>query len=128
MVLTIFLAHFLSFSGLFMNSKKYLSNGSFQKLFRFTKNSKADVTNYRQIANLCSTSKIFERLILNRILDIEIENNIDITGKQQHGFKKGWSTSTASLVLQSLISRALDDQLCIDGKFRFECCIRHCKC
>ena len=73
------------------------------------KQSKSDITNYRPIANLCSTSKIFERLILNRILDIETENKIDITGKQQHGFKKDRSTSTASLVLQSLISRAIDD-------------------
>ena len=47
-----------------------------------------DIKNYRPIANLCSTSKIFERLILKRIQTLEIENNIDITGKQQHGFKK----------------------------------------
>ena len=29
--------------------------------------------------------------------------------KQQHGFKKGKETATAGLILQSLITRALDD-------------------
>ena len=67
------------------------------------------VENYRPVANLCSTSKIFEKLILNRISQLEILNNCDITGKGQHGFKKNRGTVTAGLQLQSLISRALDD-------------------
>ena len=46
------------------------------------------IENYRPIANLCSTSKIVERLILKRIPMIELENFFDLTGKQQHG-KKG---------------------------------------
>ena len=53
--------------------------------------------------------KIFERLILNRIAQIEELNNVDITGNQQHCFKKGRGTATAGLLLQSLIARALDD-------------------
>jgi hypothetical protein len=68
-----------------------------------------DIENYRPIANLCSTSKIFEKLILRRILEIQEANNIDLTGINQHGFKKGKSTTTLSIDLQSLIARALDE-------------------
>ena len=41
----------------------------------------------------------------------QIENltGIDLTGKQQHGFKRNKSTTTLSLQLQSLIARALDE-------------------
>ena len=67
------------------------------------------IENYRPIANLCSTSKIFEKLLLKRILDIQAENNCDLTSLNQHGFKKGKSTATISLTIQSLIARALDE-------------------
>ena len=43
---------------------------------------------------------IKERLILNRIGTIEEEMKVDLTGESQHGFKKGKSTSTASLSVQ----------------------------
>ena len=36
-------------------------------------------------------------------------NNLDLTGKQQHGFKKTKSTATAGILLQSIISRAADN-------------------
>ena len=68
-----------------------------------------NVENYRPIANLCSTSKIFEKLILKRILEIQEQNNVDITRQGQHVFKKKRSTSTLSIELQSIISRALDN-------------------
>ena len=68
-----------------------------------------DIENYRPIANLCSTSKIFEKLILKRIQDIEEEKQVDLTGINQHGFKKNRSTSTLSANLQSIIARALDN-------------------
>jgi hypothetical protein len=47
-----------------------------------------DIEKYRPIANLCFISKIFENLILKRIMEIHDENGTDITGHQQHGFKK----------------------------------------
>ena len=50
------------------------------------KGDKKDIENYRPIANLCAASKIFEKLILKRILAIEKLNNADITGGNQHGF------------------------------------------
>ena len=73
------------------------------------KGSKNDIENYRPVASLCSTTKIFERLILNRINKLEAINKTNLAGKEQHGFTKGKSTATAGLVLQSLIARALDD-------------------
>ena len=69
---------------------------------------KNDVSNYRPVANLCSASKIFEKLILQRIQDIEDEKKIDFTSEDQHGFKRGKSTTTAGLAIQSALARALD--------------------
>jgi hypothetical protein len=66
------------------------------------------IENYRPIANLCSASKIFEKLILKRISEIKEQNNCDITGSNQHGFKRGMSTATILLTLQFQIARALD--------------------
>ena len=73
------------------------------------KGNKNDISNYRPISNLCSTSKVFEKLILKRIFEIEDLNMVDLTGREQHGFKKGKSTATAGLVIQSIIARALDE-------------------
>ena len=36
----------------------------------YKKGNKKDIENYRPIANLCSTSKIFEKLILKRNTDL----------------------------------------------------------
>jgi hypothetical protein len=73
------------------------------------KGSKNQIENYRPISNLCSFSKNFEKLILNEIGYLEKTNNIDLTGIQQHGFKKSKSTSTAAQLLQSIISRVTDE-------------------
>ena len=61
------------------------------------------------MVNLCSVSKIFEKIILKRINELEVINGIKVGGKQQHGFMWNKSTFTAGLLLQSLIMRALDD-------------------
>ena len=52
------------------------------------KGPKQNIENYRPIANLCSATKIFEKLILLRLQKLETLNNTDLTGKNQHGFKK----------------------------------------
>jgi hypothetical protein len=70
----------------------------------------SDISNYRPIVNLCSTSKIFEKLILKRILEIQDNAGVDFTNKNQHGFKRKNSTSTLMAVLQSQIARALEDE------------------
>ena len=73
------------------------------------KGNNKDINNYRPISNLCAISKVFEKLILKCLEKIEKENNIDLTGEQQHGFKKNRSTITAGLTLQSIISRKMDE-------------------
>ena len=75
----------------------------------FKKGPKNLIENYRPIANLCSTSKIFEKLILKQIKYLETINKLDFTGKQQHGFKINKSTATCGLLLQSIIARATDE-------------------
>ena len=72
------------------------------------KGNKTKIENYRPISNLCSTSKIFEKLILKRIQKIELLKGVDLTGKPQHGFKAKHSTGTACINIQSVIARALD--------------------
>ena len=52
------------------------------------KGDKNDIENYRPISNLCSSSKIFEKLILKRILEIQDLFDVDLTNSSQHGFKK----------------------------------------
>ena len=74
----------------------------------YKKGNNTNISNYRPIANLCSTTKVFEKLILMRIRQLEKECKCDITGSEQHGFKTGRSTTTAGLVLQSVLSHALD--------------------
>ena len=74
----------------------------------FKKGNPNMIENYRPISNLCSTSKIFEKLILHRLNELETINNISLTGKPQHGFKKGHSTATLGILIQSLLANALD--------------------
>jgi hypothetical protein len=52
------------------------------------------IESYRPISNLCSASKVFEKLILKRLLNINVENNRDLTGTNQHRCKRNGSTST----------------------------------
>jgi hypothetical protein len=72
------------------------------------KSKKHEIGNYRPISNLNSASKIFERLILNRIGTIETEMKIELTGESQHGNKKGKSTTNASLSMQTALAKALE--------------------
>ena len=62
------------------------------------------------IANLCSASKVFDKLILKQIQYLENKNKLDLIGKQQHSFKRKKSTATAGALLQSLIARAADEK------------------
>ena len=70
----------------------------------FKKGDNTKIENYRPIANLCSSSKIFEKLILKQINYLESTNKLDLTGKQQHGFKKNKSTATASTFISEIMS------------------------
>ena len=45
---------------------------------------------------------------MQRIQDLQDEQNVDVTNENQHGFKRGKSTSTAGLAIRSALARALD--------------------
>jgi hypothetical protein len=49
-------------------------------------------------------SKVFEKLMLKRLMELQVLNNVDLAGHQQHGFKKHNSTATAGLLIQSIIA------------------------
>jgi exonuclease III len=72
------------------------------------KGKKNQIENYRPISNLCAGSKVFERLILMRILEIEEQAGTSLTGNNQHGFKKERSTITASVEIQSRVAALMD--------------------
>jgi hypothetical protein len=71
------------------NSKDIPEQWLFGKVMPvYKKDEKMNVENFRPIANLCSTSKIFEKLILQRIIHLEEIHKINITHISQHGFKR----------------------------------------
>jgi len=61
------------------------------------------VTQYRPISNLDSLSKLFEKIILNKLDEIG-----ELDGKHQHGFKKHRSTTTAMIEIQDYVASQLD--------------------
>ena len=74
----------------------------------YKKGKKNLVKNYRPISNLCAGSKVFERLTLMRILEIEEQMGTSLTGDNQHGFKKERSTITASVDSQLRVAALMD--------------------
>ena len=74
----------------------------------FKKEDKSNIENYRPISNLCSIAKIYERCILSDLEEIGEINEVDITGVNQFGFKKGCGTDTLALQLQKTIAEGLD--------------------
>jgi hypothetical protein len=68
------------------------------------KGARSELSNYRPIANLCSVTKIYEKLLLKRLLD----ETQGLEGLYQHGFRRSHSTTTALLQIQDIIARHLD--------------------
>jgi len=68
------------------------------------KGNKTEVSNYRPISNLDSISKLYEKLLLQKMDDLIP----DIEGDHQHGFRSNRSTVTALIDLQETIASALD--------------------
>jgi retron-type reverse transcriptase len=70
------------------------------------KGPKSKIENYRPISNLCAVSKVFEKLMLQRILETA---DVDtLFTPQKHGFRKGRSTVTAIMDLQRIITTNMD--------------------
>jgi Reverse transcriptase (RNA-dependent DNA polymerase) len=74
------------------------------------KGQKKDVTNYRPISNISSTAKVFEKALASKIAELEIMNTVDLTGENQHGFKKHHSTQTATLEIQAKLADILEQK------------------
>ena len=68
---------------------------------------KTDCKNYRPISNIVSISKVFERIVLDKLES----QHYNLEGQHQHGFRKGRSTITALLDLQNHIAGSLDRNL-----------------
>jgi hypothetical protein len=76
------------------------------------KGKKSEISNYRPISLLTSFSKIFEKLILNR-LHAHVNNNI--LAHEQYGFRNNSSTEAASYNLISNILDALHNKFTVGG-------------
>ncbi|KAG8301578.1 hypothetical protein J6590_108637 [Homalodisca vitripennis] len=64
-------------------------------------------SNYRPISLICTLSKIFEKIVLSRLLT-HLENNSLLTNRQ-HGFRRGKSTITAIIDLVETIIDASEE-------------------
>ena len=73
------------------------------------------IHNYRPISVLPVFSKIYERLMYNRLMDYVTKNNI--LSKYQFGFRKGYSTDMALTILIDKITSAMDKGEHIIGLF-----------
>ena len=71
----------------------------------FKKGSKTLINNYRPVCNLSHFSKIFEKVIHNRMLDFINKNNI--LSSTQYGFRKGMGTETALIDFTDFIHQKL---------------------
>ncbi|KAG8275848.1 hypothetical protein J6590_108321 [Homalodisca vitripennis] len=74
-----------------------------------------DTKSYRPISLIPTFSKIFEKIVLNRLLS-HLEQNSLLTN-QQHGFLKGRSTTTALVQLTEYIIDQLEDGCAVTGLF-----------
>ena len=81
----------------------------------FKKDDKTKCENYRPISLLSNMSKLFERLMYNRLDDfLQTSGNMY---KFQFGFRKGYSTNHALLSIVEKIRNALDNKLFTCGVF-----------
>ena len=77
------------------------------------KGRKEEITNYRPISNLCSLSKVYERLIIPmQVEEIGEIKGVDKTRDSQYSIKKNCGTETACLEIQSKIVAICDEGKC----------------
>jgi len=91
-----------------------LSSGTFPARLKFTeikpiykKGDKSNISNYRHISLLASFSKIFERLIYNRLYH-HINDNHKLID-EQCGFRQSSSTDMATYALTKSILTAINN-------------------
>ena len=81
----------------------------------FTSNDKESFSNYRPISVLPCFSKIFERLMYNRVVKFLDKHNI--LNENQYSFRKKRSTNLATVELITKISKVIDDKEYTMGVF-----------
>ena len=74
----------------------------------FKSGDKSIISNYRPISILPSFSKIFEKLVYNRL--INYLNKYCVLSNNQYGFRSNYSTSLAILEMVDKISEAIDNK------------------
>jgi exonuclease III len=97
-------------SGLFPTRLKYAQINPV-----FKKGEKSKLSNYRPISLLTSFSKVFEKVIYNRLHNHITVNNI--LAEEQHGFRNRASTETASFNLINNILDAFNNNMQVGGIF-----------
>jgi hypothetical protein len=92
---------------------KTLQAGTFPSKLKFSKvvtaykdKDPSDINNYRPTSLLPVVAKIFELLMLQRLNTFL--TNCDIIGNNQHGFRKGYSTTSAAYQYLENVCDALD--------------------
>ena len=96
-----FLLNFCISDGYFPNELKI---GCITPIYK--NSSKSDIKNYRPVCSLSPFSKIFERIIYNRMI-VFIDNN-NILSSNQFGFRKGLSTESAIIQFIDKIHNGLN--------------------
>jgi hypothetical protein len=91
-------------TGLFLTCLKYSQINPI-----FKKGSKTEMSNYRPISLLTFFSKVFEKVIYNRLHNHIKVNNI--LAKEQYGFRNNSSTEIASYNLINNILKALNSKM-----------------
>lgn len=73
----------------------------------YKKNEHENIENYRQISILSIFSKIFERIVYNKIMNYLLKYRI--LSVAQHGFLQGRSTETASCQFLNYVCKSIDE-------------------
>lgn len=81
----------------------------------FKKGDRESIENYRPVSVLSAFSKVFERVLYNRISNFL--KKYKLLNENQHGFRSGRSTETASVELVDFIQRELDAGRSVVGIF-----------
>lgn len=76
---------------------------------------RCDINNYRPISILSAFSKIYEKIIANRLINYLEKNNLLI--KNQHGFRASHSTESAVLHFVNNVYKYLEEKYYVVGVF-----------
>ena len=75
----------------------------------------SDFSSYRPISLLTSFSKVFEKLLYNRLYHYFDQQ--ELFAKEQHGFRQNLSTETAAFSLTNTIFSSIEQKKVVGGRF-----------